>query len=302
MPVCLREVSKIYNQNTPFEVRAVDGVSLDIGRGERIGLVGPTGCGKSTLAQIIAGLLAPTTGYVEIVHEARVPLQAPSSPLISLKDGRGPVVGLVFQNPEDQFFRPTVFEEIAFGPRNQGLRQEPLVERVQESMRAVGLEYELFKDLSPFSLSRGEQRRVGIASVLALRPHFLIMDEPMADLDSATQKRVLHYIKTTNLCQGLTTIVITHHLDYLLGWASRILVMCEGRLVFDGPPERAFSDPTKLDQAGVRPPQLGELVYLLREKGVLFCTNQLLTEREVVQQIVAASPYPSEGPSSKGGA
>lgn len=302
MPIRLRDVSKIYNQNTPFEVRAVDGVSLDIEVGERIGLVGPTGCGKSTLAQIIAGLLVPTTGYVEITQEAAAVVQAPRLPSTSLNNGKRLLVGMVFQSPEDQFFKPTVFEEIAFGPRTQGLKHELLVERVRESMHAVGLEYELFKELSPFSLSRGEQRRVGIASILAMRPHFLILDEPVADLDSETQKRVLHYVRRGTLCRGLTTIVITHHLDYLLGWAGRILVMCGGRLLFDGPPERVFSDPAKLDQAGLQLPQLAEVVYLLRQKGLVFSTDELLTENWVIQQIVAACPCALGAPSRKGGA
>ena len=261
MYIEVKDLTQIYMPKTPFEKTALDRVSFSIQQGEFIGLIGHTGSGKSTLIQHLNGLLRPYDGTVSIE----------GVDFFNTKDknilkGIRQKVGLVFQYPEHQLFEMTIFKEISFGPRNLGLTEEEIYQRVRRAMQRVGLD-ESFDHKSPFELSGGQKRRVAIAGVLAMEPKILVLDEPTAGLDPRGKEAILSQIKDLHKEYGLTTILVSHSMEDIAKVADRILVMHGGRLVMDGTPKDIFVRQEELISIGLGVPQITTLARKLKEQG-----------------------------------
>lgn len=223
MPIELREVSYVYHKGLPFEARALDRVSLTLSEGECLGIAGRTGSGKSTLLQHLNGLLLPQEG--EVLVDGVSLKGASRDQLRSIRQK----VGLVFQYPEQQFFAETVFEEVAFAPRNMGLPEGEVRERVLWSLEMVGLDPGDLLDRSPFSLSGGQMRRVAIASVLSMRPKYLVLDEPTSGLDLEGRGRLLEMLLRFK-GSGMGLAVVSHDVDFLFEACDRLVLMSGGRV------------------------------------------------------------------------
>ena len=269
-----------YAPGTPLARTALREVSLEIGPGERVGILGPTGSGKSTLVQHLAGLLEPATGRVwldGVAANARTPAAR------ALRHR----VGLAFQYPEDQIFEQTVFREVAFGPRNLALDGAEVDLRVRWALEMVGLDPVAVERRVPFTLSGGEMRRVALAGILAMRPEVLVLDEPTAGLDPRGRRellaRVLHWREETRA----TLILVSHDLDELARVVERVVVLAGGRVVADGPVRRVLSDRELLRAAGLDVPQPVALLQRLREAGWEVRTDRLLPE-EAAAEILQA--------------
>ena len=244
---------------TPFETRALDGVSLSIADGEFVGVIGHTGSGKSTLVQHLNALLKPTLGSV-YVNGLNL-----NDKDTNLRDVRR-AVGLVFQYPEYQLFEETVRKDIAFGPNNLGLDAADVEARVREAAQIVGLSEDLF-DRSPFDLSGGQKRRVAIAGVLAMRPNVLVLDEPAAGLDPRGRREMLALVRDYHARGGVTVIMVSHSMDDVARMCSRIIVMNHGKVAFDAPPAQVFAHGDELAAMGLGIPACAQLANRLREKG-----------------------------------
>ena len=244
---------------TPFETRALDGVSLSIADGEFVGVIGHTGSGKSTLVQHLNALLKPTLGSV-YVNGLNL-----NDKDTNLRDVRR-AVGLVFQYPEYQLFEETVRKDIAFGPNNLGLDAADVEARVREAAQIVGLSEDLL-DRSPFDLSGGQKRRVAIAGVLAMRPNVLVLDEPAAGLDPRGRREMLALVRDYHARGGVTVIMVSHSMDDVARMCSRIIVMNHGRVAFDAPPAQVFAHGDELAAMGLGIPACAQLANRLREKG-----------------------------------
>jgi energy-coupling factor transporter ATPase len=256
----LEKLNFIYNSKSANPIIALKEVNLEIRKGEFVGLIGPTGSGKTTLAQHLNGLLFASSGRVR-VNDSELKEKEPHLKKIRQK------VGLVFQFPEKQLFEETVYEDIAFGPRNSGLEKEEVDRRVKSSLEAVGMDFESFAYRSPFSLSSGEQRRVAIAGVLALEPQILILDEPTAGLDFegiSRVKKILLYLTK----KGITIILISHNLDVVAELCQRIIFLKKGRVWYDGSKTDFFKQADKLKEEGVKFPETVELSHILNSKGI----------------------------------
>jgi cobalt/nickel transport system ATP-binding protein len=236
-PISIENLSYTYPDGTS----ALKNVNIQMKATERVALVGANGSGKSTLLQHFNGILLPQTGSIVVGEYAMEPQY--------LKEIRN-FVGLVFQNPDDQLFMPTVLEDIAFGPMNQGLRGEALTRRCHSSMYAVGLDPHHFGHRNASNLSGGEKKRVAIAGVLAMQPQILVFDEPSAQLDPRSRRQLIH------LMQGLpmTQLIATHDLDLALELCCRTLILSEGELVYDGPTEAIFYDEAFLQTHSLETP------------------------------------------------
>ena len=244
---------------TPFETRALDGVSLSIADGEFVGVIGHTGSGKSTLVQHLNALLKPTLGSV-YVNGLNL-----NDKDTNLRDVRR-AVGLVFQYPEYQLFEETVRKDIAFGPNNLGLDAADVEARVREAAQIVGLSEDLL-DRSPFDLSGGQKRRVAIAGVLAMRPNVLVLDEPAAGLDPRGRREMLALVRDYHARGGVTVIMVSHSMDDVARMCSRIIVMNHGKVAFDAPPAQVFAHGDELAAIGLGIPACAQLANRLREKG-----------------------------------
>ena len=255
-----QDLSYIYNAGSPGAQPALDRVSLQIGEGEFVGLIGHTGSGKSTLIQHFNGLLAPTSGKVlfrgQDIHEKGY----------KLRDLRFKV-GLVFQYPEYQLFEETVERDMAFGPRNMGLSEEQVAERVRRAAAYVGLSDDVMGK-SPFDLSGGQKRRVAIGGVLAMEPEVLILDEPTAGLDPEGAAQILQQIRRFREESGTTVILVTHNMEDAARITDRIVVLSHARLALSGTPAEVFGQPERLEELGLEVPQVTRVFQLLREKGV----------------------------------
>jgi len=256
----MEQVSHTYMQGGPFESTAIFNVNLEIRDGEFVGLIGHTGSGKSTLVQHMNGLLKPTEGTV-IVNETRIVKDSKN-----LKKVRQQV-GLVFQYPEHQLFEETVEKDVAFGPKNLGLSQEEINERVREALQLVGLPYEEIKDRSPFELSGGQRRRVAIAGVLAMKPDILILDEPTAGLDPSGREEIFREIQALHKEKGFTIVLVSHSMEDIARLVDRIIVMNQGQVVMTGTPREVFARAEELKEIGLDVPQITNLMLALREKG-----------------------------------
>ena len=263
MSIKIQNLSHIYMPGTGYEQKALEKISFEFSRGEFIGLAGHTGSGKSTLIQHILGLLKPSEGQI-FVDDVDIHKNSESMLLARKK------IGMVFQYPEYQLFEETVELDIAFGPKNQGLDEETITKRVKKAMKFVGLDYDLYRDKSPFHLSGGQMRRVAIAGILALEPEFLILDEPTAGLDPRGRREILTEIEKLYLETGIGVLFISHNMDDLVQYSNRIVVLNKGKVFLDGTPEEIFIEKAALlPEAGLRVPPLNELLKKLKEKEFL---------------------------------
>ncbi|MBE6899991.1 MAG: energy-coupling factor transporter ATPase [Ruminococcaceae bacterium] len=254
------DLSYVYSAGTPYEHRAIDGVSIEIEKGSFVGLIGHTGSGKSTLIQHLNGLMKPTSGKVFIGGED---LWANPKDIRRFRFK----VGLVFQYPEHQLFEETVRKDIAFGPKNMGLSEEEIEERVLEAAKHTGLT-EDYLEKSPFELSGGEKRRVAIAGVLAMKPEVLILDEPTAGLDPKGREFILSEIKAYHENTGATIILVSHSMEDVARFASHVLIMNHSKAVMFGKTREIFKRVDELCKIGLEVPQISRVFAKLREKGI----------------------------------
>lgn len=256
----LENVSYVYMQGGPFEKTALNNINLEIGDGEFIGLIGHTGSGKSTLIQLLNGLIKPTEGRVRVAGFDLTDKKT------KMRDVRFKV-GLVMQYPEHQLFEETVFKDIAFGPQNMGLPQEEIKNRVEFAANLVGLSKEIL-DKSPFDLSGGQKRRVAIAGVLAMEPKVLILDEPTAGLDPGGRDEILFKIKDMHERMNLTVILVSHSMEDVAKLADRILVMNSGSIEMFDTPSKIFENAERLSQIGLNVPQITQVCDRLCAAGM----------------------------------
>ncbi len=248
-----------YSRGTPFEKTAVNDINLEIEEGELVGVIGHTGSGKSTLIQHLNGLLKPDGGKVYVdgidIFESKEILQKTRFK-----------VGLVFQYPEYQLFEETVEKDIAFGPRNLGMSEEEIKAAVTYAMECVGLS-DKYRQKSPFELSGGQKRRVAIAGVIAMRPKVLILDEPTAGLDPKGRDRILSLIDSYHRAQNNTVLLVSHSMEDIAKYASKVLVMNHGNVFSYGTVEETFSHAEEIEKIGLSVPQITKLFYALAEAG-----------------------------------
>ena len=262
MSIKLSNIYHTYSKGTPFERLALQNVSLEIAKGEIVAIIGHTGSGKSTLMQHLNGLLKPDKGTAAI-DDIDI-----SSKGVQAKNARQQV-GMVFQYPEHQIFAETVFEDIAFGPRNKGFNEEEVAKAVREAMAFVGLDYDTFAQRSPFQMSGGQMRRVAIAGVVAMNPDYLVLDEPSAGLDPRSRNAVFREIMDLHKSRGIAIVLVTHSMEEAVKYANRLLVVNAGKVLFDGEPAAIFKEHgTELVQVGVDVPQVYKLADLLRQRGL----------------------------------
>lgn len=264
-------LSLVYGKGTPFEKHAVKDVSIEINRGEVIGVIGHTGSGKSTLMQMLNGLIKPTSGKVFLDG---VDIHADKK---KLRDVRFRV-GLVFQYPENQLFEETVRQDISFGPRNMGLPEESIEKRVKRAAAFAGLKDELL-DRSPFDLSGGEKRRAAIAGVIAMDPEILILDEPTAGLDPMGRDVLLSQIDAYHKSRNNTVLLVSHSMEDIAGIADRVLVMNQGDCVMLDITQNVFSKSEELESIGLRVPQITKITTELRKRGVPLSEGILTVDR-----------------------
>ena len=260
MPIVIEHLNYIYMAGGPYETKALDDVSLTIGDGEFVGLIGHTGSGKSTLVQHLNALLMPTSGKIMV----------DGLDLADKKTDRRAIrrkVGLVFQYPENQLFEETVEKDIAFGPKNLGLDEKEIDRRVRDAMRRVALDYDKLHERSVFELSGGQMRRVAIAGVLAMEPQVLVLDEPCAGLDPRGREEIMGLISDLHREAGTTIVMVSHSMDDVASLAERVIVMNHGEVAMDGAPREVFSRGEELRKMGLDVPQAVQLAEKLREKG-----------------------------------
>ena len=260
MSITVKNLSYTYLPGTPFEHKALKDVNFEIADGEFVGIIGHTGSGKSTLIQVISGLLKGASGQVLVDGVDYLSKKADRRQLRR-------TVGVVFQYPEYQLFEETVEKDVAYGPRKMGVPESELQSRVRVALEHVGIDYELYKDTSPFSLSGGQKRKVAIAGVLAMEPSILIMDEPIAGLDPMGRESFMQLTKNLNEV-GITILMISHNMDNLAEYAGRVLVMNQGELVMNGMPQEVFSREEELLSAGLDLPEAAKLARQLRAQGM----------------------------------
>ena len=279
MSVIVKNLTYIYGEGMPFASKAIDDISFEIKDNDFVGLIGHTGSGKSTLIQHLNGLLKPSSGEI-IVNGFNI-----TDKDLNLTEIRKRV-GIVFQYPEYQLFEETVEKDIAFGPVNLGLDEEEISKRVRKSMEAVGLDYETYKDKSPFDLSGGQKRRVAIAGVIAMNPEVLILDEPTAGLDPGGRDEIFNLIKKLHHDNNITIILSSHSMDDMAKLAQTIIVMNHGKIEFMGTPREVFtSHAARLREIGLDVPQVLELATKLRNKG-FDIRPDVLTVEEIKDEIL----------------
>src|SRR5574344_1418849 len=279
MSIELKNVRYDYGQGNKRP--ALDNVNFKIDKNEFIGIIGHTGSGKSTLTQLFNGLIYTSGGQV-IVDGQEISEDHKGK----LKEIRQKV-GLVFQYPEYQLFEETIALDLAFGPKNLGLSEEEINKRVKDSMEKVGLSYEKFKDESPFELSGGQKRRVAIASILAMKPQYLILDEPTAGLDPEGRDEILREIKNIyDSEEDMTVIIVSHSMEDIAKVANRVIVMNQGKIFADDKPEIIYSMAEELDEIGLDVPQITRATKLLEEKGYEF-SKTIITVEEAYQELIA---------------
>ena len=243
MSIRLENVSHVYGRKTPNEHLALKNINLEIKEGEFVGIIGHTGSGKSTLVQLLNGLLQPTDGTVYVDG---TDLSCKSKEAVAARRR----VGMVFQYPEYQLFEETVADDIAFGPKNYGLSEAEVTERVKEAMDFVGLDYETYGKRSPFRLSGGQMRRVAIAGIIAMRPHYLILDEPSAGLDPVGRREIFGQIERRYKETGITVVLVSHNMEDVAALANRLIILNHGEIAADGVPTDIFATEGDTRRAG----------------------------------------------------
>lgn len=249
-----------YGVGTPFQRSAVEGLSLDIRRGEFLGIIGHTGSGKSTLIQHLNGLLKPSSGTISLDG---TDIWAEPKKIRSVRFR----VGLVFQYPEYQLFEDTVRKDVAFGPKNMGLAAHEVERRVLAAIEAVGLDASVL-DKSPFALSGGQKRRVAIAGVMAMEPEVLILDEPTAGLDPHGRESILQLLRDYHERRGSTVVLVSHSMEDIARNAQRIIVLSKGGVYMEGTPAQVFARAEELEAVGLDVPQSTKIAAALRRRGM----------------------------------
>lgn len=284
MSIKIDNVSYTYMKKTPYERTALNEVSLTIEKGEYVAVIGHTGSGKSTLMQHFNGLLNPDSGSVRVDG---IDINAKGE---QAKSARGRV-GMVFQYPEHQIFAETVYEDIAFGPRNKGFSEEEAEKQVRAAMKFVGLDFESYAKRSPFQLSGGQMRRVAIAGVVAMAPDYLILDEPSAGLDPSSRDSIFQEISRLHRKREIAVILVTHSMEEAAQYADRLLVLAKGKIAVDGKTHEVFkSQRDMLKSVGVDVPQTVKLADVLREQGLAIDAD-VIKPSELVRQIKKAKGW-----------
>lgn len=279
MSMILDNVNYIYGDGAAGQVHALKNVSFTIPDGQFVGIIGHTGSGKSTLIQHLNGLIRATSGRIyfhgqDIYEEG-----------YNLRELRNRV-GLVFQYPEHQLFETTIFDDVCFGPKNQGLSKEQAGLRAFEALRSVGMPEALYYQ-SPFELSGGQKRRVAIAGVLAMKPEVLILDEPTAGLDPAGRDEILNLVARMHRERKITVILVSHSMEDVAKYVQRIIVMNQGEVRFDDTPKNVFRHYRELEEIGLAAPQVTYLMHELKERGLAVDTDATTVD-EARESLLAA--------------
>ncbi len=256
----LENVSFYHGKDTPYEIKALKDISIDIPQGVITGLIGHTGSGKSTLVQMLNGLLTPASGRV-LIDGKDIWSEPKKIKSVRFK------VGLVMQYPEYQLFEETIYKDIAFGPKNMGVPENEIKERVLQAADFVGLDRYLL-DKSPFDLSGGQKRRAAIAGIIAMRPDVLILDEPAAGLDPRGRDSIFANIKEYQKQSGSTVVIVSHSMEDMARLCDHLIVMSDGKVLMSGNCESVFSNPDKLTEVGLDVPQITQLMNILRKNGL----------------------------------
>ena len=260
MSIILDKINYCYSPDTAYQVQALKNINLTVNDGEFIGIIGHTGSGKSTLIQHLNGLIKATSGHIYVNGQD---IYDEDYDMRSLRNQ----VGMVFQYPDHQLFETTNFEDVCFGPKNQGLDRQTVELRAFEALRSVKFPEDLYYQ-PPFDLSGGQKRRVAIAGVLAMKPQVLILDEPTAGLDPAGRDEILDLIADMHKELGITVILVSHSMEDVAKYVDRIIVMNQGSVMYDGIPKEVFRHYKELEEVGLAAPQVTYLMHELREKGL----------------------------------
>ncbi|MGF6376776.1 energy-coupling factor transport system ATP-binding protein [Clostridiales Family XIII bacterium PM5-7] len=279
MSIQVRNLTHIYAEGMPDEQLALDNVNFDIYDGEVVGIIGHTGSGKSTLLQHLNGLLRPKSGTIVI---GDTDITADGTVMRDIRRR----VGLVFQYPEYQLFEETVALDVAFGPKNLGLSQGEIEDRVCEALELVGLNYEEIKDRSPFELSGGQKRRVAIAGVIAMKPQVLILDEPTAGLDPGAHQDILEMIEDVHQSQQNIIIFVSHNMADVANLSDKVMVMDQGKMITMGTPEEVFAQKDRLEAIGLNVPPVTALMHEIKAGGVEI-NEKVLTLRQAEEELYA---------------
>ena len=279
MSIILDKVNYCYSEGTAYQIQALKDINLEILDGQFIGIIGHTGSGKSTLTQLLNGLLKATSGNIYVdgkdIYDEDY----------NMRDLRNKV-GLVFQYPDHQLFETTNFEDVCFGPKNQGLDRKEIELRAFEALRNVGFPEELYYQ-PPFDLSGGQKRRVAIAGVLAMKPDVLILEEPTAGLDPAGRDEILGLVARMHKELGITIILVSHSMEDVAKYVDRLIVMNQGEVMYDGAPKEVFPHYKELEAVGLAAPQVTYLMHELKEKGLDVNVNAT-TVKEAAEDILHA--------------
>ena len=259
MSIALEDVNYIYSPGTAYEKRALNDISLEIGQGQFVGIIGHTGSGKSTLIQHLNGLMKATSG--DILYDGQS-IYAEGYDMRKLRSQ----VGLVFQYPEHQLFEVDVISDVCFGPKNQGLSEEESEKNAREALELVGFPEKYYKQ-SPFELSGGQKRRVAIAGVLAMKPKVLILDEPTAGLDPKGRDEILDQIAKLHKETGMTVVLVSHSMEDVARYVDRIIVMNKGEKMLDSTPKEVFRHYKELEEVGLAAPQVTYVMHDLKDRG-----------------------------------
>ena len=259
MSIALEHVNYIYSPGTAYEKRALNDISLEIGQGQFVGIIGHTGSGKSTLIQHLNGLMKATSG--DILYDGQS-IYAEGYDMRKLRSQ----VGLVFQYPEHQLFEVDVISDVCFGPKNQGLSEEEREKNAREALELVGFPEKYYKQ-SPFELSGGQKRRVAIAGVLAMKPKVLILDEPTAGLDPKGRDEILDQIAKLHKETGMTVVLVSHSMEDVARYVDRIIVMNKGEKMLDSTPKEVFRHYKELEEVGLAAPQVTYVMHDLKDRG-----------------------------------
>ena len=259
MSIALEHVNYIYSPGTAYEKRALNDISLEIGQGQFVGIIGHTGSGKSTLIQHLNGLMKATSG--DILYDGQS-IYAEGYDMRKLRSQ----VGLVFQYPEHQLFEVDVISDVCFGPKNQGLSEEESEKNAREALELVGFPEKYYKQ-SPFELSGGQKRRVAIAGVLAMKPKVLILDEPTAGLDPKGRDEILDQIAKLHKETGMTVVLVSHSMEDVARYVDRIIVMNKGEKMLDSTPKEVLRHYKELEEVGLAAPQVTYVMHDLKDRG-----------------------------------
>ena len=275
--ITVENLSYFHARKTPYEIKALDGIDLNIQSGTVTGLIGHTGSGKSTLVQMFNGLLRPYEGRV-LLDGADIWAKPKDINKIRFR------VGLVMQYPEYQLFEETIYKDIAYGPKNMGLADDEIRERVFEAADFVGLDRELL-DKSPFDLSGGQKRRAAIAGIIAMRPELLILDEPAAGLDPRGRDAIFNNIVEYRKKSGSTVLIVSHSMEDMARYCDRLIVMSGAKILLEGECREIFTKADELSAVGLDVPQITRLMLALKEKGIELDTS-VFTVEEALEEIL----------------